>query len=63
MGLWVTRQLKKLSTEKKTEEKPSNLADLVSYFQRLLEFLSSEVKAYGSIEVDLKDDGEGFGHR
>lgn len=49
MGLWVARQLKKLSNEKKAEELPKSAATLVNYMQRLLQFLSSEVEAYAAV--------------
>jgi len=43
MGLWVTRQLKKLTNDKKVDEQPKNTATLVSHMQKLLQLLSSEV--------------------
>jgi hypothetical protein len=43
MGLWVTRQLKKLANDKKIDELPKNTATLVSHMNKLLHFLSSEV--------------------
>lgn len=41
MGLWVTRQLKKLNNDKKAEEQPNNTSTLITYMQKLLQFLSS----------------------
>lgn len=49
MGLWVTRQLKKLNNDKKGEEQPKNLHALVSHMQKLLQFLSTEVESYASV--------------
>ena len=43
MGLWVNRQLKKLTNDKKIDELPKNTASLVSHMQKLLQFLFSEV--------------------
>jgi hypothetical protein len=48
VGLWVTRQLKKLN-DKKVEEQPKNNPVLIAYMQKLLQFLSTEVESCSSL--------------